>query len=303
MRNVFQHSGITAGRPIRDRTFAADAYEPTFARRIQFAVDFNFGGLRDLLIVARYENVQTVINMKHNQSKLCTTQIENFSVKVGELTIFEDVNFTVHCGELTALIGPNGAGKSTLLKSILGEVKHSGKLNYFDAKGEHLRPVIGYVPQTLKFDATSPTTVLDLFMACLTWRPVWLCSSKFIRERVIKNLRRVKAEYLIDRRLGALSGGELQRVLLALALDPLPDLLLLDEPISGVDKIGMKIFYELVAELKAAEDMAILLISHDLEMVERFADKVILLNKRVFKIGAAQEVFQSDEMREVFTKK
>lgn len=241
--------------------------------------------------------------MKHNQSKLCTTSVENFGVKVGELTIFEDVNFTIHCGELTALIGPNGAGKSTLLKSILGEVAHVGKLNYFDAKGEHLRPIIGYVPQTLKFDATSPTTVLDLFMACLTERPVWLCSSKFIRERVIKNLRRVKAEYLIDRRLGALSGGELQRILLALALDPLPDLLLLDEPISGVDKIGMRIFYELVAELKAAEDMAILLISHDLEMLERFADKVILLNKRVLKFGNVREVFNSDEMREVFQQK
>ena len=141
-----------------------------------------------------------------------------------------------------------------------------------------------------------------MFMACLTWRPVWLCSSKFIRGRVIKNLRRVKAEHLIDRRLGALSGGELQRVLLALALDPLPDLLLLDEPISGVDKVGMKIFYELVAELKAAEDMAILLISHDLDMIERFADKVILLNKRVLKFGSVREVFQSEEMRTVFAK-
>ena len=77
--------------------------------------------------------------MKHTQSKLCETQLENFSVKVGELTIFEDVNFTIHCGELTALIGPNGAGKSTLLKSILGEVAHAGNLNYFDAKGEHYR--------------------------------------------------------------------------------------------------------------------------------------------------------------------
>lgn len=224
-------------------------------------------------------------------------------MKVGDLTIFEDVNFTIHCGELIALIGPNGAGKSTLLKSILGEVKHEGKLNYFDAKGKHLRPIIGYVPQTLKFDATSPTTVLDLFMACLTWRPVWLCSSRFIRERVNNNLRRVKAEYLIDRRLGALSGGELQRILLALALDPLPDLLLLDEPISGVDKIGMRIFYELVAELKAAEDMAILLISHDLEMLEHFADKVVLLNKRVLKFGDVQEVFNSEEMRDVFKRK
>ena len=241
--------------------------------------------------------------MRHHQSKLCTTTVENFGVKVGELTIFADVNFTIHCGELTALIGPNGAGKSTLLKSILGEVAHTGALNYFDAKGKHLRPIIGYVPQTLKFDATSPTTVLDLFMACLTRRPVWLCSSKFIRGRVTENLRRVKAEHLIDRRLGALSGGELQRILLALALDPLPDLLLLDEPISGVDKIGMEIFYELVAELKAAEDMAILLISHDLDMLERFADRVILLNKRVLKFGTVREVFDSPEMREVFQQK
>lgn len=241
--------------------------------------------------------------MQHHQSKLCTTSVEHFGVKVGELTIFEDVNFTIHCGELTALIGPNGAGKSTLLKSILGEVAHTGKLNYFDAKGKHLRPIIGYVPQTLKFDTTSPTTVLDLFMACLTRRPVWLFSSKFIRGRVTENLRRVKAEHLIDRRLGALSGGELQRILLALALDPLPDLLLLDEPISGVDKIGMRIFYELVAELKSAEDMAILLISHDLEMLERFADKVILLNKRVLKFGNVREVFNSQEMREVFQQK
>ena len=142
----------------------------------------------------------------HHENKLCETKVENFSVQVGELVIFQDVNFTLNCGELTALIGPNGAGKSTLLKSILGEVSHEGKLNYFDAKGKHLRPIIGYVPQTLKFDTTSPTSVLDLFMACLTWKPVWLFPKNFIRDRVEKNLRRVGAEHLIDRRLGALSG-------------------------------------------------------------------------------------------------
>ncbi len=237
---------------------------------------------------------------KHHNARLCETKVENFGVKVGELTIFSDVNFTLHCGELTALIGPNGAGKSTLLKSILGEVSHTGALNYFDAKGKHLRPIIGYVPQTLKFDATSPTSVLDLFMACLTWKPVWLFSASSIREHVLKILRRVQAEYLIDRRLGALSGGELQRVLLALALEPLPDLLLLDEPVSGVDKVGMEIFYELAAKLCADEDMAILLISHDLEMVKKYADQVILLNKRVLKIGGVAEVFNSAEMRQLF---
>ena len=99
---------------------------------------------------------------KHHKTRLCETKVENFTVTAGDLIIFHDVNFTLHCGELTALIGPNGAGKSTLLKSLLGEVNHAGKLNYFDAKGKHLKPVIGYVPQTLKFDATSPTSVLDL---------------------------------------------------------------------------------------------------------------------------------------------
>ena len=126
---------------------------------------------------------------KHHKSKLCETKVENFGVQVGNLKILEDVTFTMNCGELTALIGQNGAGKSTLLKSILGEVEHTGTLNYFDAKGKHLRPIIGYVPQTLKFDATSPTSVLDLFMSCLTWKPIWLFPSKFFRERVLKNRR------------------------------------------------------------------------------------------------------------------
>ena len=238
--------------------------------------------------------------MRHDKNKLCETRVENFSVKVGELIIFENVNFSLNCGELTALIGPNGAGKSTLLKSVLGEVEHTGKLNYFDAKGKHLKPVIGYVPQTLKFDTTSPTSVLDLFMACLTNKPVWLYPEKFIRERVLKNLRRVQAEHLIDRRLGALSGGELQRILLALALDPLPDLLLLDEPVSGVDAVGMEIFYKLAAKLCSEEDMAILLISHDLDMVRKYSDQVILLNKKILKIGSVEEVFESPEMKKIF---
>lgn len=237
--------------------------------------------------------------MKHDRNKLCETKVENFGVKVGELIIFENVNFTLHCGELTALIGPNGAGKSTLLKSILGEVEHTGKLNYFDVKGKHLKPVIGYVPQTLKFDTTSPTSVLDLFMACLTNKPVWLYPAKFLRERVIKNLQRVQAAHLVDRRLGALSGGELQRILLALALDPLPDLLLLDEPVSGVDAVGMEIFYKLAAELCKVEDMAILLISHDLDMVKKYSDQVILLNKKILSAGNAEKVFESAEIKKV----
>ena len=121
-----------------------------------------------------------------------------------------------------------------------------------------------------------------------------------MRPRILKNLARDHAEHLIDRRLGALSGGELQRVLLALALDPLPDLLLLDEPVSGVDQNGLELFYEILAELREQEDMSILLISHDLNMVARHADQVVLLNKAVVTSGTPEEVFADKRTRQIF---
>ncbi len=232
---------------------------------------------------------------------LCCTKIEDFSVRIGRTDIFSHVNMHIHCGQLTAIIGPNGAGKSTLLRAILGEVRHTGTLHYVDAKGKHTgHPVIGYVPQYLRFDVSSPTSVMDIFMACLSKRPVWLCSSSSLRPRVHKSLARVKAEHLIDRRLGALSGGELQRVLLALALDPVPDLLLLDEPVSGVDQNGLELFYDIVSELREKEDMAIILISHDLNLVARHADKVVLLNKEVVTSGTPQEVFADERTKRIF---
>ena len=234
-------------------------------------------------------------------AKLCCTKIEDFGVKVGRLTILDQVNIHVHCGQLTALIGPNGAGKSTLLKAILGEVPHTGQLKYVDAKGKRTgHPLIGYVPQYLRFDVSAPTSVMDIFMACLTSKPVWFWPGKSLRARVEKNLQRVRAAHLIDRRLGALSGGELQRVLLALALDPMPDLLLLDEPVSGVDQNGLELFYEIVAELREKEDMAIILISHDLNMVARHADQVVLMDKGVVCCGTPAEVFGDSRTKRIF---
>jgi len=232
---------------------------------------------------------------------VCCTKIKDFAVKVGRLVIFEDVNLHIHCGELTALIGPNGAGKSTLLKAILGEVRHSGQILFTGAEGETTnRPRIGYVPQYLRFDVSSPTSVMDIFMASLSKKPVWLFPSRSLRARVLKDLHRVKAEHLIDRRLGALSGGELQRVLLALALDPMPNLLLLDEPVSGVDQNGLELFYKILSELRENEDLAIILISHDLNLVEKYADKVVLLNKAVITKGTPAEVFGDERTKKIF---
>ena len=233
-------------------------------------------------------------------SGLCCTQIVDFGVTIGKTQILRDVNLHIHCGELTALVGPNGAGKSTLLKAILGETAHTGKLNYLDEKGKHTgRPVIGYVPQHLDFDTGGPTSVLDLYLACRSRFPAWLAAPAGARRRAEACLTAAQAQGLIDRRLGALSGGELQRVLLALALEPLPDLLLLDEPVSGIDQQGMALFYETVSRLRREFDLSIILVSHDLELVARYADRVVVLQGTVQRVGEPGEVFADREVRRV----
>jgi len=155
----------------------------------------------------------------------CCLRIQNLSVKIGSDTILDNVNLHVHCGELVALIGPNGAGKSTLLKAILGQLDADGVIS-FSVPGQRTRKAkIGYVPQTPAFDPGDPVTVADLFACCMSKRPAFLGVSKIMREKVLTCLERVHGEDLIDKRVGTLSGGELQRVLLALALEPLPNIL------------------------------------------------------------------------------
>lgn len=228
----------------------------------------------------------------------CCTRIENFGVTIGKNRILTDVNLHIHCGELTAVIGPNGAGKSTLLKALLGEIRHSGTIRFDSATGG--RPVIGYVPQYLNFDLSTPTSVQDLFTVCLGKYPAFLGCRKGVRAIAERSLARVDAVKLIDRRLGALSGGELQRVLLALSLEPVPNLLLLDEPVSGVDRGGLELFYETVSQIRESYDLTIILVSHDLEMVAKYADRVVLLNGSVVKCGAPREVYGSDAMKKLF---
>lgn len=233
--------------------------------------------------------------------RLCCTKIENLGVVLGKTQILREVNIHIHCGELTALIGTNGAGKSTLLKAVLGEISHSGKVQYIDAKGVRSgHPLIGYVPQQLSFDLSTPTSVFDLFMASLTNIPSWLAGPRKIRARVGQSLARVQADHLIDKRLGALSGGELQRILLALALDPIPDLLLLDEPVAGIDRNGLELFYRIVADLRQNYDPSIILVSHDFGLVAKHADRVVLLNGTVICSGTPAEVFNDERTHEEF---
>lgn len=222
-------------------------------------------------------------------------------MKIGKTEILHDVNLHLHCGEMTALIGPNGAGKSTLLKAILGEVRHEGSIVFAGANGENAgRPAVGYVPQQLEFDTAAPVSVKNLFTACMSGKPAFHSTSRQLTDRILECLGRVQAEGLLDRRLGALSGGELQRVLLALALEPMPQLLLLDEPVSGVDRKGLEVFYEIVSKIREMYDLTIILVSHDLDLVKQHADRVVLLNRTVVLNGTPEEVYGDRLLHETF---
>ncbi len=233
----------------------------------------------------------------------CCLRIQDLSVKIGKDSILKNVNMHLHCGQIVALIGPNGAGKSTLLKTVLGEREYDGVIS-FSVPGQRTRKAkIGYVPQSPAFDPGDPVTVTDLFACCMSKRPVFLGLNKAFRTHVTACLERVHAEDLLNKRIGTLSGGELQRVLLALALDPIPNILILDEPLSGVDVEGMETLMDMLDELRQDYDLSILMTTHDFSMLPRYADYVVLIDHAVIAQGSAEEVLNSDGFRRVFHKK
>lgn len=229
----------------------------------------------------------------------CCLRVEHLSVQLGEDRILEDVGFHLHCGELIALIGPNGAGKSSLFKSILGTMPYTGSITFQSAESGAQKPRIGYVPQSPGFDPGDPVSVLDLFVSATTSWPVFLPVPRKLRQKVLDRLARVNGEDLIDKRLGSLSGGQVQRVLLAMALEPVPNLLILDEPMSGVDIEGEHQLLELLDQIRETYDLSILLSTHDFQTLNR-VDKVILLQKKILAAGPAEEVLRSEPFQVLF---
>ena len=236
----------------------------------------------------------------HGCEGLCCLELRDVGVTVGSDELLHGVSLHLHCGEIAALIGPNGAGKSTLFKTILGQLPHSGSIQFRRSDGEKRRPVIGYVPQSPAFDRGDPVSVLDFFAAAISDWPVFLPIPQKLRERVGDCLARTHAQGLLDKRIGSLSGGELQRVLMALALEPLPHILILDEPLSGVDVEGERQLLDMLDELRDKYDLSILLSTHDFATLESFADKVILLRSTVLAVGTPTEVLSSPAFRETF---
>lgn len=229
----------------------------------------------------------------------CCTKIRNITFEAGNKKILDNVNLHIHCGNLYVVIGKNGAGKSTLLRAILGEIKHTGTILFKNKDNDGKKIKIGYVPQKLNVE-NSPMTVYDMAASYCSNVPVFFKKSKKVYDEIKKHLKEFGAEELIDSKVSRLSGGELQRVMMAIATMPYPDLLILDEPISGMDKNGKEQFYSRIDDLKKNHDLAILLVSHDFEYVKKYADKVIMLDKSVVAKGKPEEVFNSEIFKETF---
>ncbi|MCD8150894.1 MAG: metal ABC transporter ATP-binding protein [Clostridiales bacterium] len=283
-------------------------------------------------------------------------RINDIGVTVGDQEILKNVSLHIHCGTLAAVIGKNGAGKSTLIRAILGDIPHTGNIEfsmtahggihglntntahdgiygtdgakaklyntektqregnnrektYPDAaeeetvlpRGKGMDLKIGYVPQNLNIEKKTPISVYDMITCYQSSYPVFWKKSRALNEKIRGNLAVFQAEDLIDKQVCNLSGGELQRVLLAMAIMDKPDLLLLDEPVSGIDQNGMAVFYQIISELKTNYDLAIILISHDLDYVAQYADQVILLDGQTVACqGSVRQVYESEAFARVF---
>lgn len=200
---------------------------------------------------------------------------DNIGFNLADRQILQQINLEVRQGQLMTLIGPNGAGKTTLVRIVLGLLQpHSGTLQ----RSAGLR--IGYMPQKLFIEPTLPLTVRRFLQLAAPGR----------RQPVEALLEEVRIAHLMKQQVSALSGGELQRVLLARALSQSPQLLVLDEPAQGVDVTGQVELYQLINSIRDRHDCGVLMVSHDLHLVMATTDEVICLNQHICCHGKPEHV-------------
>lgn len=216
-------------------------------------------------------------------------KVEDLTVKydpMQEMAV-ENISFELKEGQIGILIGPNGSGKTTILKAILGLISYSGNIKVLEREVFESYQNIGYVPQRPTFDLSFPVTVKEFLEISLS-----NCEDKSKRKlsNIERSLKTVNAERLLEKPLRKLSGGQLQRVLLARALAHNPKLLILDEPETGIDVGGEQNLYDLLTKLKKEKDITILISSHELDIVFQYADKVICVNKQLMCFGVPREV-------------
>lgn len=220
--------------------------------------------------------------------------VSKLKVKFDEHVILSDVSFEIKRDETLAVIGPNGAGKTILFKALLGLIPYDGKME----RAADLR--IGYVPQKLYVGKDLPLTVIE-----------FLHFKEKDRKKIIEVLKTVgffeedasdihRGNRLLKTRLGALSGGELQRVLIVFALLGEPNVLLFDEPTAGIDLSAEESVYALLNKLKKEKDLTIIFISHELDVVYKYADKVLCLNKKKICWGPPRKVIDKQSLEALY---
>ena len=223
---------------------------------------------------------------------LNAVEISNLTVKYPEVVALDDVSFVIKQGDFLGIIGPNGAGKSTLFDSMLGlNTNYTGTIKFFDQdikKSKTYHEEIGYVPQKPEFESNFPATVSDVVRMGLR--------KKSDDKKVDEILQQLMLHELRDRRIGALSGGQLQRVFIAKALVHDPKILILDEPNTGVDQQSINLFFGILKELNSKQGITIIWSSHDLDAVNKLANHVACLNRTLFFHGESEKFFSDDDL-------
>lgn len=229
--------------------------------------------------------------------------LRNIRVNLGGRAILNGIDADIARHQITALIGLNGSGKTTLLRALIRECPFTGDIRFFCGHdhSRHRPEHIGYVPQKLALDARLPMTVREFFGLSLQRMPLFLGVRKSVVARTVELLKRVGAGHLLDRPVARLSGGEMQRVLLSLAMEPQPELLLLDEPAAGIDFADQKPFYDLLGEINRERKITILIVSHDLSVVSENAHHVMCLaNGKIECQGPPGEVLTPEVISKTF---
>ena len=219
-------------------------------------------------------------------------EIDHLTIQYPDVKAVDDVSFSVNQGDFLGIIGPNGAGKSTLFAAMLSlNTDYKGTIKFFGKdirKSREYLHEIGYVPQKPIFDKNFPATVNDVVRMGLRKE-----SNEDKIDEILKNLW---IHELGNKRIGNLSGGQQQRVFIAKALVNNPKILILDEPVTGIDQQSIELFYSILRQLNSEQHITIIWSSHDLDAVNRLANKVACINRTLFFHGESDEFFENDEL-------